>query len=265
MDPVLRHQRNVAKLDGRGIAVASYPGAGAALLGNIFLELGLDYVDPYTEDLDEDGVARPAPDRLEYRRRLAASAHRDERLRPPGTLRLIKTHLLPQDFPELRGLLLLVRDPRDTLFSYYNWRLAFSEEGENRDFHGFLSSSFPLGLRPVDDWTRFYRLWMSALEEFAGKVALVRFERLKSEPDAEVCRVLNAFGLPISRANVISAVKASTFDSMRLHEDRNASGPSRIMRRGMHGEWVEWYTEETAKYFSDTSFRLLAHRLGYDL
>ena len=263
VDPRVRHRRNVARLDGNGVAVVSYPGAGAALLGNIILELGLDYVDPYTEDLDREGTARPAPDRVGYRRRLAASARRDDRGAATGETRFVKTHLLPEDFPQPRGVVLLVRDPRDTLFSYYCWRLAFSEEGERRDLRGFLESVEPLGLRPVDDWSRFHRLWTAVADTSLGPTTLVRFEELKSEPVNATNRLLKAVGVAAAAEDVASAVASSTFEQMRRHEDRNATGQPRIMRRGLCGEWKEWYHGEIADYFQGAEFRAIALHLGY--
>lgn len=264
-DPRLRHHRNLTRLNGAGIAIASYPGAGAALLGNILLELALDYVDPYTEELGVDGSARPAADRVDYRRRIAAYARRDEKGGSPGDVRLVKTHLLPQDFPRRRGAVLLVRDPRDTLYSYYHWRLSFSEEGEGRDFATFLDSVHPLGLRPVDDWTRFHQLWSAAIYAETGTTARVHFEDLKSDPVGATTQLIKDLGLSLPPEAVVAAVEASSFEAMRGHEDQNAPDSSRIMRRGKPGEWREWYFDGLAGYFQDPEFRTQARSLGYEV
>lgn len=257
------HRHNVRRLAGRAVAVASYPGAGAAFLGNILLELGLDYVDPYTEILDEDGTARPSDARANYRRRMAASAGRDDQgSTPAGHLRFVKTHLLPDDFPQPLGVALLVRDPRDTLWSYYRWRRAFSEEGETRDFRKFLGSVEPLGRRPVDDWVRFHRLWSCAVSDHFPTVVL-SFERLKTDGLPEIRELLLGFGLERDDAEIVRALEASSFIEMRRHEDLHADDGRRIMRRGEPGEWREWMTSDLADYFKDPAFRALSFSLGH--
>jgi hypothetical protein len=265
IEPRAQHGRNVVRLDGRGLAVASYPGAGAAYLGNILLELGLDYVDPYTEVLDEEGAASAAEERLEYRRRLAASARRDQREKTEAAeLRFAKTHLLPEDFPRARGVVLLVRDPRDTLWSYYHWRLGFSEEGETRSFLGFLDGVEPLGRRPVDDWVRFTRLWRDALGRYELR-AVVSFERLKADPVPELRTLLSRMGVTMDDRRIVAAVESSSFDAMRRHEDLNAADGRRIMRRGRSGEWREWYHGEVVARFQDPAFRAIARDFGYQM
>jgi hypothetical protein len=37
------------------------------------------------------------------------------------------------------------------------------------------------------------------------------------------------------------------------------------MRRGMPGEWREWYRGDIVRYFSEPAFLLVARDLGYQL
>jgi Sulfotransferase domain len=269
-DPVALHHVNIGMLRGGDVLVASYPGSGAALLGNVLLELGLWYADPYTEILSPDGTAGPAPERAAYRRRLAATTRRDAATaRPaPGGVRFVKTHLLPRAFgrPGEYRVILLVRDPRDAIFSYYNWRLGFSEEGESRSFEEFLRDHGSSGIRPIADWTRFYTLWRE-YPRAPDMLDLVTFEALKSTPVAALRELMRALGIPRSRADLAAAAERSSFEAMRRHEDRAAPerASARIMRRGTPGEWRDWYTGGLASCFKGRQFRLLAHALGYEL
>ena len=77
VDPIEVHRTNTASLSEHDILIPAYPGSGHALFGNILLELGLDYFDPYTEQQVSMGKALPIPARVAYRTRLAASMRRD--------------------------------------------------------------------------------------------------------------------------------------------------------------------------------------------
>jgi hypothetical protein len=274
-DPVALHRYNIHMLRGGDVIVAGYPGSGAALLGNMLLELGLEHVDPYTEQLAADGTARPAPERLAYRRRLAAAAARDTRGKagpvPQGKapVRFVKTHLLPEAFAGRteHRVVLLARDPRDAIHSYYRWRLGFSEEGEDRSFEDFLRGPREEGshqIRPVQDWARFYRLWAEYAEDAEY---VITFEALKSEPVAALRGLVQAFGITPGEAALAAAAERSSFAAMRRHEDAHAAdgGTARIMRRGMPGEWREWYRGDIVRYFAEPAFRLVARDLGYEL
>ena len=61
--PTDLHAENVGRLRPEDVVIASYPGSGAALIGNVLLSLGLAYVDPYTEVVGDHGGG-PAWSRL---------------------------------------------------------------------------------------------------------------------------------------------------------------------------------------------------------
>ena len=98
-----------------------------------------------------------------------------------------------------------------------------------------------------------------------GPTTLVRFEELKSEPVNATNRLLKAVGVAAAAEDVASAVASSTFEQMRRHEDRNATGQPRIMRRGLCGEWKEWYHGEIADYFQGADAYLQQARAACSL
>jgi len=259
LDPVERHARNAALLDDRTVVVPGYPGSGAALVGKLLAELGLDYFDPYTEDLRSDGsVAQPGDDLDGYRRRLdpVPGAGGD------GGPRFVKTHRYPREFAAvpLRAVVLLVRDPRDAIHSYYQWRLGFSEEGERGSFAEFLARPGPDGT-PVQDWTAFNAAWSACPAPIS---TVLRFEDLKSDPAAAMAKVLTTLGLAVDEARLAEACRRSSFDSMRAHEDAVAGGDSRrIMRKGQVGEWRQWLTGPLAVPFAEPSLWAVAGAHGY--
>lgn len=271
-DPLALHREAILTLNEQDIVISAYPGSGHALIGNILLELGLEYFDPYTERRTLSGGVAPAKERVEYRQRLRASARRDKGVphkpRSESGLRFLKTHLYPEEFAacNVGGIVLLIRDPRDTLYSYYRWRLGFSEEGENGNFAEFLKRPGINGLSPCMDWATFHICW---LKRIAGepKSLLLSFEHLKRNGKVEMGRLLNLIDAEISDERLERALIASSFQTMRAHEDAivNAKASHRIMRRGLVGEWKEWFGPEYQSFFSLPAMVDTARYLGYDL
>ncbi|MGP4113456.1 sulfotransferase domain-containing protein [Streptomyces sp. 4N509B] len=277
LDHLALHRHNVENLGEDNVVIAGYPGSGAALVGNILLELGLRYLDPYTEELRASGRTSPVAQRREYRSRLAAS-HRvdtatdtdgdtdgDRALSPLGGPVFVKTHLYPDAFAgaAIRGLILLVRDPRDAIHSYYRWRLGFSEAGEHGTFMDFLRRPGIHGTPPAEDWATFHQAWRDWAEAARTPLALLRFEDLKTEPAAAVRACLADFGVGLDEAALASAVEASSFEAMRAHEDQVAGDRHRIMRRGRVEEWREWYTAELATEIEQRGLVEVATSFGY--
>lgn len=288
-DPVTLCERNVRRLGERDIVVAGDPGCGAALVSNIVFELGFDYLDPYTEVLNEDGSVQMTDERLSYyRERLPATAghgQAEAAQRQPGHdgRRFVKTHLYPEHFRDvpLCGAVLLVRDPRDSVYSSYKWFSGFSKswwpgmssaKGEMA-FADFLSRRRRGdGETPVSGWARFSEGWLDAAPMF-GRFALLRFEDLKTNPVGTITGLLATFGISAPLGVVRTAAERSTFDAMRVREEEasaaegdSGASSARIMRRGKVGEWREWYGDEgIAERFSDPALHSAAARFGYDL
>jgi hypothetical protein len=283
-DPVSLHRQNVRLLGERDVVVAGDPGAGNALVGNIVLELGLDYLDPYTEVVSGDGSAAPVDSQASYRQRMAATAAHDEgRPDTPADRRFVKTHLYPDAFEgvPLGGAVLLVRDPRDTIYSGYKWFRGFSEswwqdesntKGKS-EFVDFLNGKrIGDGRTPVTGWTDFYEHWLAAAP-MLDRFAVIRFEDLKLEPVATVTAMLAAFGISAPVERIEQAVRASSFEAMRAHEDKasevdgdSRTRSARIMRRGAIGEWREWIGQPgVGEQFDNPALAATAARFGYDV
>lgn len=271
-DPVSLHRQNVLCLNGGDTVVAGYFGSGAALLGNVLLELGLAYVDLYTEQLVDGARSHAAAERVAYRRRLKATCISDEVSSDgrslPASGRFVKTHLPSSEFAGtgVRSVVLLVRDPRDAVCSYYHWRVGFGEEPETRTFDEFLRDGPPNVGPPARAWATFNEDWLS-YGRTLDSCSVVRFEALKRDPVGALRPMIEAARLDVSHADLREAASRSSFQSMREHEDAiaGAEDGARIMRRGVIDEWVEWWTPERAKTFNDPQVWRIAATLGYPL
>jgi hypothetical protein len=261
------YRRNLDKLGDQDVVVASHGGSGQSLIGNILFELGLNYVDAYTEELHADGRATVAPAHAGYRSHLASQHEKDRE--PAASLRLwprfVKTHHPPAVFSDATyaGVWLLVRDPRDAIYASYRWRASFAEEEWDRvpgTFVEWLRGPGDFSPSPVDDWVAYYRAWQP---RSSGPV--LRFEDLKTRPVPVVADALRPLGVDVTIEDVRRAVEASSFERMRQHEDRVAGDRPRVIRSGRVDGWRDWMTDELAQFFDGEDLRRLAAQYGYEL
>ncbi|MET8689532.1 sulfotransferase domain-containing protein [Streptomyces sp. NPDC004732] len=281
-------RRSARLLGEHDIVVAGDPGSGQALVANIVFELGFDYLDPYVEPPQEaDGVAQSVEDRLDYyRQRLAATSEKsqaalDRAASGAVAKRFIKTHFYPEVFAEssVNTAILVVRDPRDTIYSSYKWFSSFGGSWipDAADMIGKLTYPDFLdrvrlgdGEPSIPGWARFYRSWLESAPDFS-KFAVVRFEDLKSHPVGAITAMLAALGLAVPPEVVEQAAERSSFKAMRAREDAASAGEgdttknARIMRRGQVGEWREWIGEgDLRERFAHPGLVDMAARFGYD-
>ena len=271
------YRQNLDRLGTDDIVIASHGGSGQSLIGNILHELGLNYVDAYTETLHEDGRAVVAAAHVGYRQHLASQHDKDEAGDAPRSLwpRFVKTHHPPSVFSEatLGGVWILVRDPRDAIYAAYQWRDRFAEEEWDRvpgNFEAWLRGRGDFSPSPVDDWPAFYLAW----SERAGRcdrTDVLRFEDLKRRPVEIVSEALGRLDIEVDVGDIRRAVEASSFGKMREHEDRvagfspQAASGGRVIRAGKTDGWKEWMTPDLAELFSGAQLRQVAREYGYDL
>jgi hypothetical protein len=272
------HQRNLSLLLPKDVIVASYPGSGAALVGNLLLELGLNYVDPSTEALLPDGTSVATPEHLAYRRRLAATSTRDastgSSTRHRVWPRFVKSHLHERSFQHpVARLWLLVRDPRDALYSWFQWRIGFGEESWDKvsgSFEDFLGRPDFDGRTPVADWSFFYAGWSARASHVESSV-VIRFEDLKRAPAEVVGGALRAVGVSVDAEELQGAAARSSYEAMRAHEDgvvaeqTGGVAPIRVLRSGQTEGWKRWWNLGIAHHFSFGPVLSVAQQFGYEL
>lgn len=235
--------QNLERLGPHDIILASYPGSGAAWLGCLFVKLGIFYLDGYHEVLRDERQQRS--DVLPIARRDRLPIYRDRDLAHPAyrePIRVIKTHL---DAPAVAAAtpcrtLLLVRDGRDAVLSYYHWLKNFADLDESLDNFLQRGTAAEPG-SPARAWSDFNLAWSATRP--ADSLHLVRFEDLRADPARGVQSMLAAFGVERSDAEIAEAIEACSFSSMQRQEaaavaaDPQKLGPGMIMRRGEIGEW----------------------------
>lgn len=156
--------------------------------------------------------------------------------------RVVKTHR--PAWPVLRRIptVLLVRDPRDVMVSFFHHDAA---QGGPRN-PGDTLATFLRGRRyGIPAWIRHTRSWRDA------GAWLVRYEELKADPEGTFARLVAALGARIPEELLVEAVGRSTLEATRAAEERSGLDPEkgfddsfRFVRKGAVGEGREVLSDD---------------------
>lgn len=158
-----------------------------------------------------------------------------------------------------RPVLLLLREPKDTLVSYY-FHLARRNRDVAQDLDAYLRSDqhgTPALCRYCNDWAE-------GIGRRPGM--LLGYERLRAEPEPAVAAVLEFFGIPVHPGFLDEAIAASSFAAMRRIEvaagmpgrryDRSDQESLRV-RRGKIGGYADYLQPEQVAYVDRTCASML--------
>lgn len=216
---------------------------GASWIGNVLLELGVPIWDPWGADTrgewQHDGARRFRYQRADegWRRLLPALQHgREFAFRDHPVPRL--GHHWPGQYAALPALL-VVRDPRDALYSAWRRERALGALPADMPFAQFVDA--PFRTWPVS-WAAYLSLhtarWQTQLTRSGGLI--LRFEAFKRDPLTQARRVLAMLKLDVDDSELARALRASDHANVRQAEaDLLAQGRVRsaLLAGGQPEEW----------------------------
>jgi hypothetical protein len=226
--------------------VLSYPGCGRTWL-TLLIGKAL---------IDEFGIAGANPARLRDLARPGRGVPRVEvrhdgrpQLRRPEEVERDKSRFAP------KSVILLVRDPRDAVISYY-----FEATKRRGRFAGTAGEFLRHPVGGLDTLLTYYGIWADA-RTVPQSFCLVRYEDLHRDPVGELGRVMRAVGRAPARAALESAVEFSRFENMRKLEakgfarpdiDRRDPGDAESFkaRKGKVGGYREYLSPEDVDYMN---------------
>lgn len=228
---------NIQNLESGDIILASYLGSGSSLIGGILIELGLDYIEGYQEKISKNKQQTDVV--LPLWRKHWKQLDTKYNYTKPKELRLFKTHFYPQSYTNAKPdtAVLLIRDARDAVISYYNWRKGFSDE--KGTLSDFLTTPGYYGKKPFDDWTSYIEEWCNWGNKANHRLYLLKYEDLKFNPKQTIKSLLKFLKIKRSDAEIEQAVENSRFSKIKKEEMqtlKNSNKP-RIFRKGLVGEW----------------------------
>jgi hypothetical protein len=121
-----------------------------------------------------------------------------------------------------KTVVLLIRDPRDVVISYY-----FQASRRRERFDGTPGQFLRHPVGSLDTIVAYYNAWADG-RAAPARFLLVRYEDLHRDAGGELERVLTCLGHRPQRGAVERAVEFASFDSMRALERRNAFRSTRL-------------------------------------
>jgi len=172
--------------------------------------------------------------------------------------RIIKTHsVFKEAFPRV---IYLVRDGRDVYVSYYHYKKnQFSEI----NFENFLrrNDHFPCL------WHEHVESWLFN-PNVKTDIITIKYESLLENTHLELKRMVDFVDLKCSKNEINLAVQASSFEKMkevsrRFGRKYKPTGAKNFVRKGIHGDWRDYFSESDKKYFKKRTGDCLI-KLGYE-
>ncbi len=139
-----------------------------------------------------------------------------------------------------KKVIFLVRDPRDTLISYY-----FQASKRRDRFTGTPSEFLRHPVGALDTIIAYYNAWADA-RTVPREFLLIRYEDLHRDPLAELTRALEVVGRVPPRHVLETAIEYSRFDNMRKLEAAAALGAHDRLKPGDAGD-IESYKTRKGK------------------
>jgi hypothetical protein len=127
-----------------------------------------------------------------------------------------KTHSTAAQFtagqggPESFNLIYLLRNPVDTLKSYYHFRSAL---GNTESIESFLA-----GPEGIAAWTRHVRSWLIENRNAAQSLYLLEYEKLIADPESELFQLARVLGLRWTTEDYAHALGMADIEVMRGNE-----------------------------------------------
>ena len=160
-----------------------------------------------------------------------------------------------------KTVILLLRDPRDVIVSYY---FQYTKRGDKKiandvNFAGSVDDFAFHKIGGLANIVRFYNVWCAAAKTMPG-VMLVRYEDMHSRPLDTLRAIIDHIGLSnIGDAHLQTAVDYCEFDKMRRYEETNkfknarlyndqSSDPEALKtRKGVIGGYREYLSDESVR------------------
>ena len=251
---------NISNLRKEDVILASYPGSGSSLLGGILIELGIDYIEGYQEKINSDQMATDTVNPMWRSHWPQLATKYDKKM---IGLRAFKTHFYPISFKDSAPTksILLIRDARDAVISYYNWRKNFSDE--TGTLYDFISRDGYYGKKPFDDWAEYIDAW-----ELWGQnndLLIVRYEDLKFYPETTIPKILLFLNIKPDSHKISLAIKNTALTKIQAEEAQTINDTTkRIFRKGLVGEWRSVLSDNIFPFIKQNTLQKL-FRFGYEL
>ncbi len=173
-----------------------------------------------------------------------------------------------------KGIVVLLRDPRDVLVSYYYERTQRPLKSRKK-FKGTISefARSRWGIRRIVHFLNKLVIYESNMKKSNQKILYLTYESLKRNQEKEMTKLLKFLGLPTDRKILLKAINFSSFKRMQKMEKKGVFDSWRLshlnknninsfkMRKGKIGGYVDELTPEEIRYVNNYISRHLDKRI----
>ena len=160
--------------------------------------------------------------------------------------RIVKTHKRCWPIFHKHKSILLIRDPRDVMVSFYHMRKAYAKSPFRGTFSQFLRHP-EYGLKR---WFAHYRSWK------AHCTVLVEYEKLREDGVQKFKQMLSSLEIVVPSHVVLKAAEKARFDEVRMIEKKFGLSNAELFntnytftRQGESGTWRECFSADDVAYF----------------
>lgn len=155
-------------------------------------------------------------------------------------IKVVKTHKVRHFYFNQKKVIYIIRDPRETMVSYFHYLKGKKALKFDRNFSSLLKSK-KYGLEP---YIKHYKSW----EKHIG--LLVKYESLKSNPFKAFKAIIEFLEMEQSDELIKRGIEGANFNNMKNVQNKSPElaqqfqGGYQFIRSGSSNEWKELFTDQ---------------------
>lgn len=200
-------------------------------------------------------------------------------LRKLKSPRLMATHLplslIPKQLRQAKcKIIYVVRNPKDNAVSYYHHHRMSTFLGNYKGSWGDFLTLFMKGYLVYGSWFEHVLPYWRFCQEHPDRILFIAFEELKMDLPGMVSKIANFLEHPLTPEAIKAISSHCTFEQMKSNNMVNREvlpisdlfdmTQSKFMRKGIIGDWKNYFTEEQNAVFNKLYSEKMANS-GLDL
>lgn len=161
--------------------------------------------------------------------------------------RVVKTHKTYWPLFRNNKSILLIRDPRDVMASYYHFEMA----RKNKRFEGSFSEFIRTKKFGLESWAYHYSSWQQKAD------LIVKYEDMKQDDVPEFQKIVDCLDINLDKKKVLEAVKKSRFESIKkveanqgLSKKDTFSVDFKFARKGKNNQWQDLFNVKDLEFYN---------------
>jgi estrone sulfotransferase len=174
--------------------------------------------------------------------------------------RLVKTHKSYLPFFANKKVILITRDPRDVMVSYY----YFSSNKKTINFSGTFSDLIRHPKLGLESWFRYHQSWQSVRTE------IFYYEAIKNDEYNQFLRMLNFLQIDLPDSIIYKAIQSSQFEKVKQREEKIKHYKEKenkeefiFARKGIVGDWKNFFSESDLSYYNSLIKKYTLENFNY--